>query len=52
MPDTRTIDDMPEGYEIYLDDEWLIEPSLPEIQNLASEMTCNTINHWQEPESQ
>ena len=42
IEDSGTIDDMPEGYEIYLDDEWLIEPSLPEIQNLASEMTNGT----------
>jgi len=42
IEDSGTIEDMPEGYEIYLDDEWLIEPSLPEIQDLASEMTNGT----------
>ena len=42
IDDSGTIEDIPEGYEIYLDDEWLIEPSLPEIQNLASEMTNGT----------
>ena len=42
IDDSGTIEDIPEGYEIYLDDEWLIEPSLPEIQDLASEMTNGT----------
>jgi len=42
IEDSGTIEDIPEGYEIYLDDEWLIEPSLPEIQDLASEMTNGT----------
>ena len=42
IEDSSTIEDIPEGYEIYLDDEWLIEPSLPEIQDLASEMTNGT----------
>ena len=42
IEDSGTIDDMPEGYEIYLDDEWLIKPSLPEIQDLASEMANGT----------
>ncbi len=40
--DSGTIDDIPGGYETYLEDEWLIEPSLPEIQGLASEMTNGT----------
>ncbi|SVB74680.1 uncharacterized protein METZ01_LOCUS227534 [marine metagenome] len=42
IEDSGTIEDMPEGYDIYLEDEWLIEPSLPEIQDLASEMTNGT----------
>ena len=42
IEDSGTIEDIPEGYEIYLADEWLIEPSLPEIQDLASEMTNGT----------
>ena len=42
IEDSGTIEDIPEGYEIYLNDEWLIEPSLPEIQDLASEMTNGT----------
>jgi len=42
IDDSGTIEDIPEGYEIYLDDEWLIEPSLPEIQDLASEMANGT----------
>ena len=42
IEDSGTVEEIPEGYEIYLDDEWLIEPSLPEIQDLASEMTNGT----------
>ena len=42
VDDSGTVEDIPEGYDVYLGDEWLIEPSLPEIQNLASEMTNGT----------
>ncbi len=42
IEDSGTVEEIPEGYEIYLDDEWLIEPSLPEIQDLSSEMTNGT----------
>ena len=37
-----TLDDIPEGYETYLDDDWLIEPNLPEIQELAAEAMNGT----------
>jgi hypothetical protein len=37
-----TLEDIPEGYEIYLEDEWLIEPSLPIIEELASQMVNGT----------
>ena len=37
-----TVDDIPEGYEAYLLDEWLIEPSLPEINELAIRMANGT----------
>ena len=37
-----TLEDIPEGYETYLDDEWLIEPSLPVINDLASQMVNGT----------
>jgi len=37
-----TLEDIPEGYETYLDDEWLIEPSLPVINELAARMVNGT----------
>ncbi len=40
--DSGTLNDIPEGYENYLDDDWLIEPSLPEIQELAAEAVNGT----------
>jgi transglutaminase-like putative cysteine protease len=40
--ESGTLDDIPAGYEAYLDDEWLIEPSLPVISELASEMVNDT----------
>ena len=40
--DSGNLDDIPEGYENYLDNDWLIEPSLPEIQELAAEATNGT----------
>ena len=40
--DSGTLDEIPEGYENYLDDDWLIEPSLPEIQSLAAEAVNGT----------
>tara|TARA_X000001036_G_scaffold122936_1_gene116433 strand:+ start:1735 stop:2946 length:1212 start_codon:yes stop_codon:yes gene_type:complete len=36
------LEDIPEGYETYLMDEWLIEPSLPEIEELATQMVNGT----------
>ena len=40
--DSGSVEDIPDGYEIYLQDEWLIEPSLPEISELASQMINGT----------
>jgi hypothetical protein len=37
-----SLEDIPEGYETYLMDEWLIEPSLPEIEELATQMVNGT----------
>ena len=36
------LEDIPEGYETYLMDEWLIEPSLPEIEELATQVVNGT----------
>ena len=40
--DSGTVEDIPSGYELYLTDEWLIEPSIPEIKELAEELTVGT----------
>ena len=37
-----SLEDIPAGYETYLMDEWLIEPSLPEIEELAIQMVNGT----------
>ena len=40
--DSGTVEDMPEGYDIYLQDEWLIEPSSSDITNLSNQLSNGT----------
>jgi len=42
VEDSGNIEDIPEGYDLYLQDEWLIEPTLPEIVELAEELSIGT----------
>ena len=40
--DSGTVEDIPEGYDIYLQDEWLIEPSSSDITNLSNQLSNGT----------
>ena len=40
--DSGSVEDIPEGYDMYLQDEWLIEPSSPEISNLSNQLSDGT----------
>ena len=40
--DSGTVEDIPEGYDIYLQDEWLIEPSSSDISNLSNQLSNGT----------
>ncbi len=40
--DSGSVEDIPEGYDMYLQDEWLIEPSSPEISNLSNQFSDGT----------
>ncbi len=40
--DSGSLDDIPTGYETYLDDDWLITPSSEVIQKLAEQMVEGT----------
>ena len=40
--DSGNVEDIPEGYDMYLQDEWLIEPSSPEISNLSNQLSDGT----------
>ena len=40
--DSGTVTDIPEGYDTYLQDEWLIEPSSPEVIDLANQLSNGT----------
>ena len=42
IEDSGLISDIPDDFDIYLDDEWLIEPTNPEIQNLAIQLSNGT----------
>ena len=42
IEDSGLVSDIPDDFNIYLEDEWLIEPSNPEIQNLAIELSNGT----------
>ena len=42
MVDSGLIEDIPDGFEEYLVDEWLIEPSHEEIQALANQLSNGT----------
>jgi|TARA_B100001094_G_scaffold103812_1_gene100110 transglutaminase-like putative cysteine protease len=42
IADSGSVSDIPEDFDIYLEDEWLIEPSNSEIQILAIELSNGT----------
>jgi len=42
IEDSGTIEQIPESYEAYLQDEWLIEPNLTVVSDLADNMTAGT----------
>ena len=42
MADSGLVEDIPEGFDEYLVDEWLIEPSNEEIQILAAQLSNGT----------
>tara|TARA_Y100000996_G_scaffold46455_1_gene32029 strand:- start:1915 stop:3135 length:1221 start_codon:yes stop_codon:yes gene_type:complete len=42
VEDSGNIEDLPEGYDAYLVDEWLIEPTMPEIVELATLLSNGT----------
>ncbi len=42
VEDSGNIEDLPKGYESYLVDEWLIEPTMPEIEELATQLSNGT----------
>ena len=42
IQDSGKVADIPEGFETYLEDDWLIEPSNNEVQQLASQLSDGT----------
>lgn len=42
ISDSGLVSDIPDDFAIYLEDEWLIEPSNEEVQNLAAQLSNGT----------